>query len=66
MHAALETHNITWRKSSYSNAAGGDCVEVADHIPAVVPIRDSKNPVGPALLIPNAAWDAFVRYARQA
>ncbi|MFJ3903538.1 DUF397 domain-containing protein [Streptomyces sp. NPDC090025] len=48
-----------WRKSSYSNSQGGDCVEVLDGVPGVVPVRDSKNP-GPALLVPAAAWAAFV------
>ncbi|MEU7176939.1 MULTISPECIES: DUF397 domain-containing protein [Streptomyces] len=49
-----------WRKSSYSNAEGADCVEVADDIPGIVPVRDSKNPDGPALVIPAAAWNSFV------
>lgn len=49
-----------WRKSSYSNASGGDCVEVLDDIPGVVPVRDSKNPTGPALVVPAAAWSVFV------
>ncbi|WP_336052949.1 DUF397 domain-containing protein [Streptomyces sp. CA2R101] len=49
-----------WRKSSYSNPNGGSCVEIADGFPGLVPIRDSKNPDGPALLIPHAAWSAFV------
>ncbi|MFF7181393.1 DUF397 domain-containing protein [Streptomyces sp. NPDC008121] len=49
-----------WRKSSYSNGEGGSCVEVLDHIPGVVPVRDSKNPAGPALLVPAPAWAAFV------
>lgn len=49
-----------WRKSSYSNPSGGDCVEVADNIPGVVPVRDSKNPHGPALAIPARAWAAFI------
>ncbi|MEU3877854.1 MULTISPECIES: DUF397 domain-containing protein [Streptomyces] len=53
-----------WRKSTYS-AGQEECVEVADNIPtgptpAVVPVRDSKNPAGPALLIPVGAWSAFV------
>ncbi|MFE7810575.1 DUF397 domain-containing protein, partial [Streptomyces sp. NPDC057433] len=30
-----------WRKSSYSNQAGGDCVEVADGFRTLVPVRDS-------------------------
>ena len=49
-----------WRKSSYSNQAGGDCVQVADGFPALVPVRDSKNPHGPALLIPHHAWAVFI------
>uniref|UniRef100_UPI00099D52EE DUF397 domain-containing protein n=1 Tax=Streptomyces odonnellii TaxID=1417980 RepID=UPI00099D52EE len=41
-----------WRKSSYSNPNGGSCVEVADGVPGLVPVRDSKNPDGPAIAIP--------------
>ncbi|MGW7083618.1 DUF397 domain-containing protein [Streptomyces sp. NPDC054871] len=51
-----------WRKSSYSGGDGGEaCVEVADGVPGIVPVRDSKNPQGPALLIRAEAWAAFVR-----
>ncbi|MEU5996999.1 DUF397 domain-containing protein [Streptomyces sp. NPDC047197] len=49
-----------WRKSSYSNGEGGNCVEVADGVPGIVPVRDSKNPAGPALLLGAEAWSAFV------
>ncbi|MEU2577971.1 DUF397 domain-containing protein [Streptomyces anulatus] len=49
-----------WRSSSYSNQEGGNCVQVADGFPGVVPVRDSKNPHGPALVLPAAAWTAFV------
>ncbi|MFJ2159590.1 DUF397 domain-containing protein [Streptomyces sp. NPDC087856] len=52
-----------WRKSSYSNGTGGDCVEVHDDLPGVVPVRDSKVPHGPALLIAAAAWAPFVDWA---
>jgi Domain of unknown function (DUF397) len=52
-----------WRKSSYSNDSGGECVEVADGLPGVVPVRDSKNPTGPALLVNARAWQAFVTHA---
>ncbi|MEV5428386.1 DUF397 domain-containing protein [Streptomyces sp. NPDC052701] len=46
-----------WHKSSYS---GGDCLEVTHDLPAVVPVRDSKNPGGPKLAFRAAAWAAFV------
>ncbi|MFB6943495.1 DUF397 domain-containing protein [Streptomyces sp. NPDC060286] len=49
-----------WRRSSYSNADGGQCVEVSDGFPGVVPVRDSKVPDGPALVFPVSAWAAFV------
>ncbi|MCX5311584.1 DUF397 domain-containing protein [Streptomyces sp. NBC_00154] len=50
----------TWRKSSYSGGSGGDCLEVADGHPGVVPVRDSKAPDGPALVFRTAAWSSFV------
>jgi hypothetical protein len=37
-----------WRKSSYSQPNGGECVELAAALDAV---RDSKNPTGPVLTI---------------
>ncbi|MEU8469255.1 DUF397 domain-containing protein [Streptomyces sp. NPDC029006] len=49
-----------WRKSSHSDAGGGECVEVADNVPGLVPVRDSKSPGGPALLLPAAAWAPFI------
>lgn len=49
-----------WRKSSYSNGDGGQCVEVADGYPGVVPVRDSKTPTGPVLLLTPAAWADFL------
>jgi hypothetical protein len=49
-----------WRKSSYSNGSGGDCVEVAAGLPAVIPIRDSKLQDGPVLLLPPTAWSTFI------
>ncbi|MFC9602201.1 DUF397 domain-containing protein [Streptomyces niveus] len=52
-----------WRKSSYSNGDGGDCVEVADGHHGVVPVRDSKTPTGPVLLITPTAWSDFVAFA---
>ncbi|GHI05376.1 toxin [Streptomyces cellostaticus] len=49
-----------WRKSSYSNGDGGNCVEVADNLPGLVPVRDSKVPHGPALVLTAAAWAPFI------
>lgn len=51
---------VTWSKSSYSDAQGADCVEVAHNLPGTVPVRDSKNPTGPVLLFRDRAWAQFV------
>ncbi|GAA0436352.1 DUF397 domain-containing protein [Streptomyces luteireticuli] len=52
-----------WRKSSHSGPNGGQCLEWAPtQAPTgTIPIRDSKHPTGPALLIPTPAWQAFLR-----
>ncbi|MFI7093488.1 DUF397 domain-containing protein [Streptomyces lydicus] len=49
-----------WRKSSYSNGEGAECIEVADGHPGAVPVRDSKNPHGPALVFPASRWSSFI------
>lgn len=59
----MSTPNLeaaTWRRSSYSGT-GGDCVEVADGFPGVLPVRDSKDPDGPCLVFEAGAWASFVR-----
>jgi hypothetical protein len=55
-----------WRKSTYSNSSGGDCVEVADGVAGVVPVRDSKDPDGPALVFGADAWTAFITAVKAA
>ncbi|MGP3979176.1 DUF397 domain-containing protein [Streptomyces sp. 8N114] len=49
-----------WRKSSYSDNGTGGCIEVSDNHPNGVPVRDSKNPHGPAIVFAAAAWTTFV------
>ncbi|MER7988353.1 DUF397 domain-containing protein [Streptomyces noursei] len=61
MRHTSELSTARWRKSSYSNTNGGACVEIADHFPGLVPVRDSKATDGPALVIPATAWTAFVQ-----
>ncbi|MER5639639.1 DUF397 domain-containing protein [Kitasatospora sp. NPDC002227] len=56
----LDLGAANWRRSSFSDSNVGDCVEVAAGFPGLVPVRDSKDPEGPVLLFPAAAWAAFV------
>ncbi|MDQ0943662.1 DUF397 domain-containing protein [Streptomyces sp. V1I1] len=60
VEVAYDFPGAAWRKSTHSDGTGGDCVEVLDNIPGVVPVRDSKNPDGPVLVIGAASWTAFV------
>lgn len=52
--------STTWRKSSYSDGGGSDCVEVAFAERAAA-VRDSKNTAGPFLAVPAANWRCFVK-----
>ncbi|GAB2917756.1 hypothetical protein GCM10027280_00960 [Micromonospora polyrhachis] len=56
----MDLSKARWRKSSRSNSAGGNCVEVADNLTGVVGVRDSKDPTGPVLVFGPAAWRTFV------
>ncbi|MFF1402502.1 DUF397 domain-containing protein [Streptomyces sp. NPDC058294] len=61
---AIDLSNVTWRASSYSNSDGGECLEVADDLPSVVPVRDSKAPARGALVFQASTWAAFVAGVR--
>jgi len=54
----MDIGHVTWRKSSYSGNNGGGCVEVA-RLPAVVAVRDSKDPDGPRPAFWTDEWRAF-------
>lgn len=63
MSTTSDLSGVEWIKSSYSNTGGGDCVEWAPNTTAafgVVPVRDSKNPHGPALIFQPPAFAAFI------
>ncbi|MEV0002998.1 DUF397 domain-containing protein [Micromonospora sp. NPDC050980] len=61
----MDLTGARWRKSSRSGSNGGSCVEVADGLPEIVGVRDSKDPSGPVLGFDPAAWRAFVAYAKR-
>ncbi|MFG3141384.1 DUF397 domain-containing protein [Streptomyces sp. NPDC048211] len=49
-----------WRKSTYSDGSGGNCLEVLDGVPEALPVRDSKVTDGPVLVFRTGAWSTFV------
>ena len=51
-----------WRKSSYSDASGGNCVEVASD--GLVMVRDTTNRDSGTLEFSAAAWEQFLRAVR--
>ncbi|MFH9469053.1 DUF397 domain-containing protein [Streptomyces clavifer] len=57
---SVDLSAVSWRKSSHSNSDGGACVEVSDDFAAIVPVRDSKHPFGPALSFAADGWSSFV------
>ncbi len=63
MSPGLDLSAATWVKSSYSDANGGECIEFSRTLTTphgLVPVRDSKDPDGPALIFPAGEWNAFV------
>jgi hypothetical protein len=39
-------------------------VEITADFPGLAPVRDSKDPQGPALVFPFASWKSFVAAVR--
>ncbi|WBB94012.1 DUF397 domain-containing protein [Verrucosispora sp. WMMC514] len=61
----MDLTGAIWRKSSRSSGNQGNCVEVADNLPGVVGVRDSKHPHGPTLTLTPDAWRSFLAYAKR-
>ncbi|MFE4577457.1 DUF397 domain-containing protein [Streptomyces chartreusis] len=61
MKRTLDLSAAVWRKSSYSDGGGTNCLEVSDDHPGIVPVRDSKRPDdGPVLVFAATAWTSFL------
>ncbi|MFY1578333.1 DUF397 domain-containing protein [Verrucosispora sp. WMMD703] len=60
----MSLNGATWRTSTRSGNT--DCVEVADNLPGVVAVRDSKDRQGPVLAFTPSTWRSFVDRLKQA
>ncbi|MEV0942784.1 MULTISPECIES: DUF397 domain-containing protein [Micromonospora] len=60
----MDLTGARWRKSTKSGDNGGNCVEVADNLPGVVLVRDTKDRAGGTLAFAPGAWRGFVDFAR--
>lgn len=63
MSTIMNLSRVEWIKSSFSNGGGGGCIEWAPSVTAslgLVPVRDSKDPDGPALAFEPVAWSSFI------
>lgn len=60
----IEWAAVSFRKSSFSDTNGGECVEVGTRA-GVIGVRDSKCPAGGVVAVPAAAWSSFMRAARR-
>ncbi|MEU2423081.1 DUF397 domain-containing protein [Streptomyces sp. NPDC007851] len=56
----MPSSDIQWRRSSYSNGMGGECLEVAT-LAEEIAVRDSKVPSGPQVTLSNMAWQGFIQ-----
>ncbi|MET7803148.1 DUF397 domain-containing protein [Micromonospora chersina] len=54
-----------WRKSTRSGGNGGSCVEVADNLPGVVLVRDTKDREGGTLRVSPSSWQSFLDLAKR-
>ncbi|MEU9498366.1 DUF397 domain-containing protein [Streptomyces sp. NPDC048196] len=60
--------DFAWIKSSHSEGNGGECLEFTRALTdahGLVPVRDSKDPSGPALVFPATNWTAFISAVKQ-
>lgn len=60
----MELSGARWHTSTRSGNNGGNCVEVADNLPGVVLVRDTKDRAGGTLAFTPGAWRGFLRLAR--
>ncbi|MFG2108048.1 DUF397 domain-containing protein [Micromonospora chersina] len=61
----MDVTGARWRKSTKSGNNGGSCVEVADNLPGVVLVRDTKDREGGTLRVSPSSWQSFLGLAKR-
>ncbi|MCX3063640.1 DUF397 domain-containing protein [Streptomyces beihaiensis] len=56
----LASDDAHWFKSSYSNGAGGECLECSVRSGEAVHVRDSKRKDGDVISFASQAWSNFL------
>ena len=59
--STLVPPDAKWRTSTYSGG-NNECIQVAENVPHLVPVRDSKRPTGPLLGFSHNAWSTFLTH----
>jgi Domain of unknown function (DUF397) len=59
----VDLSEIDWRKSSRSQPAGNECVEVGVFADSVA-IRDSKGPDETMHLVTSSEWQVFISHIK--
>ncbi|TCB95742.1 DUF397 domain-containing protein [Micromonospora zingiberis] len=59
----MDLTGATWRTATRSGNT--DCVEVADDLPDVVAVRDSKDRQGPVLAFTPQTWQVFIGHVKR-
>lgn len=56
--------HATWRKSTFSNGSGGNCVQVGQLPQGRLAVRDTQNRTGAVLQFSAEAWHLFITSIR--
>ncbi|MEU6021627.1 DUF397 domain-containing protein [Micromonospora sp. NPDC047134] len=59
----MDLTDAIWHTATRSGNT--DCVEVADNLPEVVAVRDSKDRQGPVLAFTPPTWQTFISHLKQ-
>lgn len=59
----MQSHDLIFRKSSYSQGRTENCVEVAD-APGLSAVRDTQNRDLGVLAFPSSEWTALLRASK--